>query len=531
MNGSDSIHHRLFFVVPFVRFQILSRSSHSHKLTCLEEPSRNADFLFVSPENGHQRTSTTTTTIQNPFTIHNYSTGTVPGACSSTPVVPSLARPHMSSMSNAGRIFWKIGSPPPAELSCKNPFLATLIPRTAAWFSVDDERVALLDGYNACCYTPPTIIFGIKTLPPAMIAKLMEAKVCTMSSATVRESQAAYQKAACLEGDIPQDFTFDELGMKARKSKQGYPAAVDAAPIKMHCSLNQIVNFDGTSDGESMIILTVETFLVDGSALSPPTEIMAGRDIKAKIDAELIQPVVSLGNGIFAPLAGLRSMPRPQKQNDGGWVSNAFEGNPPTVGTSNYGAMEWSYKVHGPQCPLGFNPITALIMPRSIGWISTYKKDGRIPHIAPYSFFVDVARGKQPMVVFSGARKNGEIKKDAQTDAEDMGCFVYNMVSEDLAVAMNYSAAEMGRNESEFELAGLAQEKATIVDAPVVKDAHVKYECEYIQTVDIASFSLVIGKVVGISVDASVLTNGRVDHMKARPITRLGYMNEYGILK
>lgn len=434
-------------------------------------------------------------------------------------------------MSTTGRIFWKVGSPPPSQLSSKNPFLSTLIPRTIAWFSVDDERVALLDGYNAVCYTPPSIAFGVKTLPASMIAKLKETKVCTLSSATVRECNQAFQTAACLDGDTPRDFTFAQLGLEPTKSKPDYPVAVATAPIRMHCQLQQVVELDGT-DGESMLILSVETFVVDGSVLSPPTESMKERDILAKIDAELIQPVVSLGNGECLPLVALRSMPRPKQQDNGGWTSDALELNPPPpAGTSEYGNMEWSYKEHGSQCPLGFNPITALIMPRAIGWISTYTKNGRIPHLAPYSFFSDVARGAQPMVIFSGARKNGTIKKDAQTDAEETGAFCFNMVSQDLAVAMNYSAAEMGRDESEFELAGLAHEKANLVDAPVVRDAHVKYECEYIKTVDVASFSIVIGRVVGVTVDEAVLTNGSVDPTKARPITRLGYMNEYGILK
>jgi flavin reductase (DIM6/NTAB) family NADH-FMN oxidoreductase RutF len=434
----------------------------------------------------------------------------------------------MSNIANGARIFWKIGSPPPPELSSKNPFLSTLVPRMVAWLSVDDEKVTLLDGYSAVCYTPPTIAFGMKSLPPEMIAKLKHTKVCTLSSATVRESDEAFNKAACLDGESPKAFTFDEIGLKPTKSKEAFPVAIATAPIKMHCSLENVVDL---GDGEGMVLLTVETFVVDGSVLSPPTESMKVRSIKAKIDAELIKPVVGLGNGTFSPLAGLRSMPRPKKLADGGWVSDPFEVSlPPTLGEGEYEDMEWSFREHGSQCPLGFNPITALIMPRPIGWISTYAKDGRTLHLAPYSFFTDVARGKQPMVIFSGARPGGDTKKDAQKDSEEMGCFSYNLVSEDLAVAMNYSASEMARNESEFELAGLSSEKANLVDAPVVKDAHVKYECEYVKTVDVASFSIVIGKIVGVTVDKSILTDGRVDPMKARPILRMGYMDEYGII-
>jgi flavin reductase (DIM6/NTAB) family NADH-FMN oxidoreductase RutF len=223
-------------------------------------------------------------------------------------------------------------------------------------------------------------------------------------------------------------------------------------------------------------------------------------------------------------------MPRPKKLDDGSWHSSSFEIDVPENERTKFDSFEWSFRKDGRSCVLGFNPVTALIMPRPIGWISTYRKEGRILHLAPYSFFTDVARGSTPMVAFSGYRKEGKVPKDAQQDAQDMGCFGYNMVTEDLAVAMNYSAAELERPESEFELAGLVKEDAALIDAPLVRDAKMKLECEYVKTVDVETFSIVIGKVVKLHLSGDVLTDGAIDFTKLRPITRLGYMDEYGVL-
>lgn len=137
------------------------------------------------------------------------------------------------------------------------------------------------------------------------------------------------------------------------------------------------------------------------------------------------------------------------------------------------------------------------------------------------------------MIAFSGYRPdNGEGRKDAQQDAEDMGCFGYNLVTSDLVVAMNYSAAPLKSFESEFELAGLAQEQAQEVDAPLVADASIKMECEYRQTIDVpsTSFSIVVGEVKAIHIDKECIVNGKVDVEKLRPVTRLGYLNEYGLM-
>jgi flavin reductase (DIM6/NTAB) family NADH-FMN oxidoreductase RutF len=191
---------------------------------------------------------------------------------------------------------------------------------------------------------------------------------------------------------------------------------------------------------------------------------------------------------------------------------------------------------------LGYNPTTALIAPRPIGWISTYSRNGRIAHLAPYSFFIDVRGGvmedkaKPPMVAFSAFVKQDDTdgsrrKKDAQKDAEEMGCFCFNMPTRDLAVPLNYSAAELKREESEFELAGLAYEPARYVDAPVVRDAPIHYECEYVQTIDdVGGFSIVIGKVVAVAVHEKILTDGKIDVNKLRPIMRLGFTDEYCVL-
>src|SRR5215471_10365360 len=97
---------------------------------------------------------------------------------------------------------------------------------------------------------------------------------------------------------------------------------------------------------------------------------------------------------------------------------------------------------------LRHSPVTSLIVPRPIGWISTISPTG-VVNLAPYSFFNAVA-GNPPFLMFaSGGRKH------SQHNAEHSGEFVHSLAVWDLREAMNLSSAAVGPDVSEPELAEL----------------------------------------------------------------------------
>lgn len=439
------------------------------------------------------------------------------------------------------RILWKIGEAIPSSLrfeSSHSWLQCIVIPRPVAWLSVDDERVTLLNGYTASCYTPPTMLFAGSSLPSKTIDRLKETGKCTVSLATARDPSSALSKASSLQSDKQErlSFTFQELNLSPIKKRSDYPCAVEGSPVHMFCSLSEEHSLVD-SNGDGLVLLIGESVVVDGSVLSDPTESMRSREITAKIDAGLIQPVVAVGPNQYRSMKDIRSLYRPKQDGNGTWVSSDFQTIVPN-GTRTQeeqipAAMEWNYRTDGHACSLGFNPTLAFIMPRPIGWISTYSSTGRVPHLAPYSFFIDVAHGtEKPMVAFSAYRpQDGASKKDAHKDTEEMRCFCFNLCTEELAVAVNLSASEMKRNESEFQLAGLALEQASAVDAPFVAAAPLHLECVYERTVDIGNFSIVVGRVVALSVNRNVIAaDGHIDVSQLHLIARLGYTDEYGII-
>lgn len=178
---------------------------------------------------------------------------------------------------------------------------------------------------------------------------------------------------------------------------------------------------------------------------------------------------------------------------------------------------------------LPHDPFKSCVVPRPIGWITTLGPDGTV-NLAPYSFFNGVA-SEPPMVMFSSNGPAPRPNKDTVANCEATGEFVANIATWDLREQMNRTSAPVPAEVDEFALAGLETEPSRLVSPPRVKASPIHLECRYERTVDLPCTSpggrnaLVLGRVVGIHIDESVLTDGLIDMAKVRPIARLGYMD------
>jgi flavin reductase (DIM6/NTAB) family NADH-FMN oxidoreductase RutF len=175
---------------------------------------------------------------------------------------------------------------------------------------------------------------------------------------------------------------------------------------------------------------------------------------------------------------------------------------------------------------LAHDPVTSLVVPRPIGWITTIAPNG-VVNLAPYSFFNLVAGRKQPFLMFSSSGR-----KHSQRNAETAGEFVFNLATYDLRSEMNQTGAELDETISEPDVAGLAMVPSRVVKPPRVARSPIALECKYSQTIVLAGSdgkktdnSVIIGEVVNIYIDDAVIVDGRVDIRRMRPIARLGYMD------
>ena len=166
--------------------------------------------------------------------------------------------------------------------------------------------------------------------------------------------------------------------------------------------------------------------------------------------------------------------------------------------------------------------LISAIVPRPIALTST--SDGRGGrNLAPFSFFMGVSSAPPVLALSAVNRRDGQ-KKDTLRNIEATGEFVVNVVSEDMAEAMNLASADFPYGHDEFELAGLTPVPGVRVSAPRVAESPVQMECrlERILEVGTQPAYLVLGEIVLFHLREDVLTEGRVDATKLRPVARLG---------
>jgi len=178
-----------------------------------------------------------------------------------------------------------------------------------------------------------------------------------------------------------------------------------------------------------------------------------------------------------------------------------------------------------------YKVLTSFVLPRPIAWVTTLGPTG-VVNAAPFSFFNAIC-GKPPLLAFAPAlRVRGEgtavrgEAKDTLRNIRETGEFVVNVVTYDVAEAMNLTSGEYDSSVNEFELAKLTPRQSKMVKPPQVAESSVNFECKVYQILDFSSppqgGSLVIGEIVSIQIDEKHLKDGRIDGDSLDLIGRMG---------
>jgi flavin reductase (DIM6/NTAB) family NADH-FMN oxidoreductase RutF len=158
--------------------------------------------------------------------------------------------------------------------------------------------------------------------------------------------------------------------------------------------------------------------------------------------------------------------------------------------------------------------ISALVVPRPIGWISTISASGA-SNVAPYSFFNLL--GSDPP--YAGFGSTGA--KDSVANLRDVPEFVISIVSMPLLEKMNLTATDFPPEEDEFRWAALTAEPSAKVRPHRVAEARADLECELVHVINERNTYIALGRVIHAHVDQSVWRNGRVDPRLLAPVGRL----------
>lgn len=96
------------------------------------------------------------------------------------------------------------------------------------------------------------------------------------------------------------------------------------------------------------------------------------------------------------------------------------------------------------------------------------------------------------------------------------GEFTVSMATEDYVVASDYVGVESGSKEpAKFEKSGFHATKSSRVNAPLIDELPMALECK------VKSFEngILIGEILNVNAEESVLTDGKIDYKKLKPIS------------
>ena len=104
--------------------------------------------------------------------------------------------------------------------------------------------------------------------------------------------------------------------------------------------------------------------------------------------------------------------------------------------------------------------------------------------------------------------------------------FTVSMATVDTLVPCDYVGMVSGNHVTDkMEKAGFHTVKSDFVDAPIIEELPMAVECKLI-SYDPETCRMV-GEIVNVCADESILTNGKIDPMKLRPITYDGMNRAY----
>ena len=124
---------------------------------------------------------------------------------------------------------------------------------------------------------------------------------------------------------------------------------------------------------------------------------------------------------------------------------------------------------------------------------------GIVNHARPY--LISVSSGKAHYTN-AGIRENK--------------AFSVNIPSENLVAETDYVGLVSGKNTDKSELFEIFY--GEVENAPMIKECPVNMECRLYDTYDTPTHDLFIGEIVETHVDESVLTEGKIDLAKLRPL-------------
>jgi flavin reductase (DIM6/NTAB) family NADH-FMN oxidoreductase RutF len=171
--------------------------------------------------------------------------------------------------------------------------------------------------------------------------------------------------------------------------------------------------------------------------------------------------------------------------------------------------------------------LVSTITPRPIAWVVSQNALGQL-NAAPFSFFNAFA-GDPPVIGMGISSHTPGRVKDTRVNIKETGQFVVNLVSEEMAHAMNVTAIEFDAAVDELNEAKLKTLPSEKVKPPRIAGSPVAMECELMQIVELgANTGLVLGSVLAMHVRDDAVLDAAKHYINTPKLKLVGRMHGTG---
>lgn len=160
----------------------------------------------------------------------------------------------------------------------------------------------------------------------------------------------------------------------------------------------------------------------------------------------------------------------------------------------------------------------AVITPEGVFIIGTYDENGT-PNAMNAAWGMQSDRGEITLML--GQHKTTE-------NFEKTGAFTVAFGTADTVLISDYFGVETGKKVNKIEKAGCRVHKSAHVNAPIIEEYPLTLECKVRSWNPETGY--LIGEIVASQADESILTNGKVDLGKLRPIIFDPSLNAYRVV-
>ena len=162
---------------------------------------------------------------------------------------------------------------------------------------------------------------------------------------------------------------------------------------------------------------------------------------------------------------------------------------------------------------------TEAIFPMPVLMIATYNEDGSID-VMNAAWGTMLSRNQ---VILNLTETHKTVKNIKERKA-----FTVSIADSQHIVEADYFGIVSGNNTlNKFENTGLSATKSENVDAPIINEFPICFECEFIEYQNDEYGAGVIGKIVNVTADESVMNEGKIDIEKVNAIAFDPYTHGY----